>query len=170
MAEESNSPVSVNYFLEPGYIFISAKPVVISTVLGSCIAVSLYDAKRQLGGMNHFQFPGTRRKDRATARYGNVALPCLIRMVLDGGSKKKHLEAQIFGGAHNRELSPKDIGRENIAIARKILGREGIRIVSEDVGGEKGRKIVFNTEANEIAVLKVDKLRKGDWYPYEDVR
>jgi chemotaxis protein CheD len=91
-------------------------------------------------------------------------------MVLDGGSKKKHLEAQIFGGAHNREISPKDIGRGNITIARKILAREGIRIVSEDVGGEKGRKIVFDTQANEIAVLKVDKLRKGDWYPYKEVR
>jgi chemotaxis protein CheD len=170
VTKESNSPVSVNYFLEPGYIYVSPKPVVISTVLGSCIAVCLFDRKRNVGGMNHFQFPGTRDQDRATARYGNVALPLLIRMVLDGGSKKKHLEAQIFGGAHNREISPKDIGRGNITIARKILAREGIRIVSEDVGGEKGRKIVFDTQANEIAVLKVDKLRKGDWYPYKEVR
>ena len=144
MTEESNSLVAVNYFLEPGYIYVSAKPMVISTVLGSCIAVCLYDRKRKVSGMNHFQFPGTGRKDRATARYGNVALPCLIRMILDGGSKKKHLEAQILGGAHNPEISPKDIGQENITIARKILARAGIRVVSEDIGGEKGRKIVFN--------------------------
>jgi chemotaxis protein CheD len=140
VTEESNSPVSVNYFLEPGYIYVSAKPIVISTVLGSCIAVCLYDGRRKVGGMNHFQFPGTRRKDRATARYGNVALPCLVRMILDGGSKKQNLEAQIFGGAHNPAISPKDIGHENITIARKILAREGIRVVSEDVGGRKGQK------------------------------
>jgi chemotaxis protein CheD len=48
--------------------------------------------------------------------------------------------------------------------------REGIRVVSEDTGGEKGRKIVFNTGTNEVAVLKVDRLRKGDWYPYEGDR
>ena len=82
MTERSNSPAAVNYFLEPGYIFVSPQPAVISTVLGSCIAVCLYDAKRRIGGMNHFQFPATRRKDQATARYGNVALPYLIRMIL----------------------------------------------------------------------------------------
>ncbi len=170
MAEESKSPVPVNYYLEPGYIFISEKPAIISTVLGSCVAVCLYDHKRMAGGMSHFQFPGTRSKNHATARYGNAALPCLIQMIIDGDSGKKQLEAQIFGGAHNPEISPKNIGIENIAIAKKILAREGIRVVSEDVGGEKGRKIVFNTQANEIAVLKVDKIRKGDWYPYKNAR
>ena len=170
MTERSNSPVAVNYFLEPGYIFVSPQPAVISTVLGSCIAVCLYDGKQRIGGMNHFQFPATRRRGQAAARYGNVALPYLIRLILDRGSKKKNLEAQIFGGAHNRELSSDDIGSENITIARKVLAREGIRIVSEDVGAQKGRKIVFNTRANEIAVLKVDQIRKGDWYPYQDVR
>ncbi len=52
-------------------------------------------------------------------------------------------------------------------VARKILVKACVRVVCEDVGGEKGRKIVFNTETNEIAVLKADKLRKEDWYPYE---
>jgi len=54
--------------------------------------------------------------------------------------------------------------------ARKILIREMISIASEDVGGEKGRKIVFNTDMSEIAVIKVEKLRNKDWYPYEDHR
>ena len=52
-------------------------------------------------------------------------------------------------------------------ISRKILAKQGIPVVSEDVGGRKGRKIVFNTQTNEIAVLKVGHLRKADWYPYE---
>jgi chemotaxis protein CheD len=55
-------------------------------------------------------------------------------------------------------------------IARKILAKERINITSEDVGGEKGRKIVFNTHTNEMAVIKVDKLRTVDWYPYENDR
>ena len=56
---------------------------------------------------------------------------------------------------------------EGPPIARKILAKHRIRIISEDVGGERGRKIVFQTNTNKIAVLKVDKLRKSDWYPYE---
>lgn len=123
-----------------------------------------------MGGMNHFQLPYTREKQNATGRFGNVATLTLIRMMMDDGSKAKQMEAQIFGGAFNPRLCHKNIGGENIMVARKILMKTHVRIISEDVGGEIGRKIVFNTTTNEVAVLKVDKIREGDWYPYEDNR
>ncbi|MBN1275880.1 MAG: chemotaxis protein CheD [Deltaproteobacteria bacterium] len=139
-------------------------------VLGSCVSVCLYDAKRKAGGINHFQFPHTNERQNATARYGNVATITLIRMMLNDGSKRKHLEAQILGGANHPDICNKNIGRQNIMIARKILAKERISIVSEDVGGERGRKVVFNTHTNEMAVIKVEKLRSADWYPYENDR
>ena len=105
-------------------------------------------------------------RHRATARYGNVAISALISMMIDDGSRLQYLEAQIFGGAHNPMISPKDIGRYNILIARKVLLKKGIPIVSEDVGGEKGRKIIFHTATNEIAVLKVGAIRRENWYPF----
>jgi chemotaxis protein CheD len=120
--------------------------------------------------MNHFQLPFIDDKDKTTACYGNVATQVLIRMMLDGRSKIKHLEAQIYGGAYDPKVSPKDFGHENVMAARKVLARKKIRVVSEDVGGQKGRKIVFNTSTNEIGVFKVNKLRRRDWYPYEDDR
>jgi hypothetical protein len=88
-------------------------------------------------------------------------------MMTHEGSKLKHLEAQIFGGAYNPTISPDDIGRKNMIISRKILAKQRIPVVSEDVGGRKERKIVFNTQTNEIVVLKVGHLRRADWYPYE---
>jgi chemotaxis protein CheD len=91
-------------------------------------------------------------------------------MMIHDGSKIKNLEAQILSGAHNRKVSTKDIGLENIMAAKRILIRERIRVKSEDVRGGKGRKIVFNTGTNEIAVFKVDKLREADWYPYRNNR
>jgi len=159
-----------NYFLEPGYIFLAEKPTSISTVLGSCVSVCIYDRKRKVGGMNHFQVPFATESDQATARFGNVATITLIRMMIHDDSKIKNMEAQILGGAHNIKVSPKDIGFENIMAAKKILTRERIRVTSEDVRGGKGRKIVFNTGTNEIAVFKVDKLREADWYPYRNNR
>ena len=92
-----------------------------------------------------------------------------LEQLLDG-SKIKNIEAQIVGGAYNPELSSHNMGQENIKIARKILVREKIVVTSEDTGGSKGRKVVFSTHTNEIAILKVEKLRKSDWYPYEDDR
>jgi chemotaxis protein CheD len=167
---KSNRPVSDDYFLRSGYIFVATKPTAVSTVLGSSVSVCIHDQKRKVGGMNHFQLPYIREKHIATAKYGNVAIITLIRMMLHDGSKIKNLEAQILGGAYNPSISEKNIGHENIIVAKKILAKERIRIVSEDVGGGKGRKIVFNTHTSEIASLKVDKLRKSDWYPYEDDR
>jgi chemotaxis protein CheD len=159
-----------NYYLEAGYIFLAEKSTSISTVLGSCVSVCIYDRKRKVGGMNHFQVPFATDSDQATARFGNVATITLIRMMIHDGSKIKNLEAQIMGGAHNSKISPKDIGFENIMAAKKILNRERVRITSEDVRGGKGRKIVFNSSTNEIAVFKVDKLRESDWYPYRSNR
>jgi chemotaxis protein CheD len=167
VVDRSNLPVELDYFLKPGYIFVPSKPALISAVLGSCVAVCLWDRKRKVGGMNHFQFPATAEQKEATAVFGNVATFALIRMMTKEGSKVKHLEAQIFGGAHDPGLSLRNVGRENIRAARKVLNQARIKIVSEDVGGERGRKIVFNTATNEVAVLKVERLRKSDWFPYE---
>jgi chemotaxis protein CheD len=159
-----------NYFLEPGYIFVATKPTVISTVTGSSVVVCIHDRKLKIGGVNHFLYPKAEKREEATALFGNAATLNLIRMMIDNGSKTKHLEAQIMGGAHNPETSPTDMGRRNVMAARRVLMKRGIRIVSEDVGGNKGRKIVFHTNINEIAILKVDKLRRSDWYPYEGHR
>ena len=170
MTTSSQALTPINYFLEPGFVVTPSHPTVVSTVLGSGVSICLYDRKLKKGGINSFQFPIIREKGKTTTRYGNVAIWALIRMMLEDGSKPKHLEAQIIGGAHNPEVSKLNIGNENIKIARKILMKEKITITSEDVGGIKGRKIVFLTHNNEIAVFKVDKLRKSDWYPYEDDR
>ncbi len=170
MTHESKEVATSNYFLEPGYIFIASEPTVISTVLGSCVAVCIFDRKRKIGGMNHFLYPEPDKGIDPTAQYGNAATIELIRMMTADGSKIKHMEAQILGGGFNPDISPLDIGRKNIMAARKVLARQGVKIVSEDVGGTKGRKVVFHSIINEVAILKVDRLRISDWYPYEGHR
>ena len=158
------------YFMKPGYILVPDRPTAIATVLGSCVSVCIYDGLLQAGGMNHFQLPSSQQAGRSTARYGDAATLKLIRLMVENGSKVRNMEAQIFGGAYNAEISSWNVGFENIHIAKKILGVKGIPVVSEDVGGNKGRKIIFNTRTNEIAVLKMDEIRKDDWFPYEGDR
>jgi len=165
---DSLSPV--NYFLNPGFVIIPSVPTVISSVVGSGVSVCIYDKKRKKGGMNNFQLPFIREKGSTTARYGNVAVWALVKLMIEDGSKIKNLEAQIVGGAFNPDISIKNVGQENVRIARKVLSMEKIAIVSEDTGGTRGRKIVFAVHSNEIAIFKVEKLRKLDWYPYQDDR
>ena len=81
----------------------------------------------------------------------------------DEGSLLQDLEAQIYGGAQPIQDDLRCLGKENVAIARKILKHHEIRIISEDVKGNMGRKIIFNTYTGEVVVLKVKQLRKTDW-------
>jgi len=163
---EENS-LSTHYLLQPGFIFVPEQPVGISTVVGSAVSVCIFDRKKRIGGMNHFQFPYIAVKGKTTALFGNIATTALLRMILDRESSIENLEAQLYGGAYHPEKKDKDIGSKNIEIAREILLKNRISITSQDIGGEKGRKVVFNTNTNDVAVLKVDRLRDADWYPYE---
>ncbi len=166
MIDESKSLIKNNYFLKPGFIFLPSKETDISVVLGSSVSVCIYDKKRKRGGMNHFQFPFIYGKNKTTAAYGNVSTYALINMLEDEGSEKKNLEAHIIGGAFNPKICTKDAGKENIKVAGRTLTKKQIRIISQDAGGGKGRKIVFNTSNGEVVVLKVEKIRKEDWYPF----
>ncbi|HON11080.1 MAG TPA: chemotaxis protein CheD, partial [Chitinispirillaceae bacterium] len=65
------------YYLHPGYIYISRQQETIQTVLGSCVAVCLWDQSQKCGGMNHFLYPVTREATNATPRFGNVAILAL---------------------------------------------------------------------------------------------
>ncbi len=165
---DSGALAYTKYLIDPGYIYVTEEPTQISAVLGSSVAVCIYDRKRKIGGMNHFRFPSLPPKEKPTARFGDVSTHALVRMLLKEGSVSRNLEAQVFGGAHNSAVSGRNIGRENVSVARRILGAERVRIVAEDVEGEKGRKIVYNTSTNEIALLKVDRLRQSDWFPYRE--
>jgi chemotaxis protein CheD len=156
------------YFLRPGYIFVPGKPTLISVVLGSCVAVSLWDKKLEYGGMNHFLYPRIADPDKATAQYGNVATHTLIRLFLGSGSRVENLEAQILGGAcqGNGGGDRGGIPQQNIDVAMSLVQNRGIRIASQDVGGNKGRKAIYNSQTNELMVIRVERLRECDWYPY----
>jgi chemotaxis protein CheD len=156
------------YFLRPGFIFLSRTPIIISAVLGSAVAVALWDEKSCFGGLAHFLYPLAVRKNEATAQYGDAAILHLTKMFRQEGSAKSDMKAQIFGGAATADGECKRVAENNIATARRILNRLAIKIISEDVGGDMGRKLVYNSNSNEAIIYKVKKLRGGDWYPYSD--
>jgi chemotaxis protein CheD len=162
--------VLLEYLLLPGYIFLNAEPSLISTVLGSNIAVSLWDQNKKRGGMANYLYPDCGAGDAATSRYGNVAIRHLAGMMAKEGTKRKDIKAQIFGGAETGDRDCIQIARRNVSIAKKILHQLHIQLVSEDTGGSLGRKIVYNTEKNEAIVYKVNDLRNSDWYPYVNDR
>lgn len=151
-----------NFYLQPGFIFVSQEPHNIHTVLGSCISVCLWDNVNMFGGMNHFIYSSC-NSDERNGRYGEVSLPHMLQLMLDMGSKKTNLRAHLIGGARNAHLYSL-VGDENIVLAEKWLKKSRIPIVVKDVGGEHGRKIVFHNQSGEVYIYRVEQVRNSDWY------
>jgi len=150
------------HYLERGCIYVSGGQGAVQTVLGSCVSVCLWDSEHRCGGMNHFVYPQTVRKEEATPKYGNVATVALIKLMCEEGCTPETMAAHIIGGGHP-DGAEDSVGGRNVEIARKVLKEKGITILSEDVGGCVGRKIVFDLATGNVAVLKVHKVRTEDW-------
>ncbi|MFT7002775.1 MAG: chemotaxis protein CheD [Sulfurimonas sp.] len=148
-------------FIHVGEIHIGARPTEISTILGSCIAVCLYDSISQMGGMNHYLVPLWNENGLQSPKYGNISIPRLIESMVNIGCDVNNMEAKIFGGGNVINVSSEDmmIGRKNILIAKEILREYRIPITAQDVGGERGRRIMMRSDTGKI-FLKY--IKNGD--------
>ncbi|MDP4207892.1 MAG: chemotaxis protein CheD [Bacteroidota bacterium] len=134
-------------------------PFQINTILGSCIAVCLFDPVTRIGGINHFMLPLWNGQGLASPKYGNIAIEKLIDKMLSLGCQKNNLKAKIFGGGEviETQIVKFNIGARNIEIARQILEEKKIPIISSSVGGKLGRKIEFLTATGEVRQKYVQK-------------
>jgi chemotaxis protein CheD len=124
---------------------VSDPDVVLSTILGSCVAACIRDPVAGVGGMNHFLLPGS--ADAITSggdatRYGVHLMELLINGLLKKGARRDRLEAKIFGGAKTIARFS-NVGEQNAVFARQFLMDEGIQVVGESTGGEFGRKLEY---------------------------
>lgn len=139
-------------YLFPGEWAYSREEAEISTILGSCVAVAIYDYKLQTGGLNHYLLPSPPSHEAPSARYGTIAIPLLIEEMIRDGSKKNCLQAKVYGGASvlNGVTIGDGIGVSNIDIAIQILEMMNIPVIEKNVGGLHGRKIALNTFTFEV--------------------
>ncbi|MCH8084712.1 MAG: chemotaxis protein CheD [Myxococcales bacterium] len=147
-------PESTDY-LYPGQLFASPEPSTVMTVLGSCVAVCLWDAEAGVGGLNHYLLPRGIGQGMSALRYGSLAVPELIRRVLAFGARPSCIRAKIFGGACLNGDGAGRLSRENIEIARDCLAQALIPVVAESVGGHFGRKLLFRIPDGDVWVKTV---------------
>lgn len=147
----------------PGGIALVRDGSNLVAVAGPSVAVCLWCPEAGVACLAHFARACVYDPGSATARYGNVGVPRAIELVREAVGDGV-VEAQIFGGATCPGQDP-SIASGNVDMARRVLSARGIRVVSEDVGGGKGRKIVFDGRSGHVAVVKVHQLREEDWSP-----
>lgn len=145
--------MSKKIFLYPGHIHATREETWVSTLLGSCVAVALYDEKQGIGGLNHFLLPVAEEVGSSPSpRYGDYAISTLVEKLVDLGADRQNLKAKLYGGAC--VLPGTDcneaVGKKNIDYAERALAQLGIPVVEKEVGGDHARTIQFNTRTAQV--------------------
>jgi chemotaxis protein CheD len=139
-----------------GQLVIAETPTELVTIVGSCVAVCLWDRKKKTGGMIHYMLPSV--DDVANLLNGGVtATKQLIKSMVNKMSDIKNLEARIFGGG-NKFFNDNFlvVGPQNVEVAKQVLSDAGIPIVLEHTGGIYGRKVNFDTLTGNVKVMAIE--------------
>jgi len=144
-------------YLHAGDLYASQQASQITTILGSCVSVCLWDRLTRVAGINHFMLPNDFGEQSQTLRYANYSMTELLRQIAELGADRRRLEAKVFGGASvlASAQSGRDLGAKNVDVARERLRQERIKITAEDVGGMHGRKLVFRTWDGSVLLKQV---------------
>jgi chemotaxis protein CheD len=138
---------------------IALAPVVLITRgLGSCLGITLYDAKKKIGGLAHPMLPriGESHLRSNPFKFVDHCLPYLLDELIKQGAKKENITAKIFGGAHMFNSVPNDtvfnVGARNSEEVRAQMAKHHIKIIAEDIGGNYGRTLFFNLDTGNVRV------------------
>ncbi len=137
------------HFLYPGHIHVSTDQEVIKTILGSCVAIVLWDERNKIGGMCHYLLAKAPPHAAKSGRYGTFAIQMLLRELDKVGAHRGDLIAEIYGGGSVVEAlgnGPAGIGDHNIQFAEDILAKERIIVRTRNTGGRSGRRIAFDPQ------------------------
>jgi chemotaxis protein CheD len=122
-----------------------ATDVMMTTVLGSCVACCMFDPVMRVGGMNHFLLsePGPAEGSvKVDEHYGVYLMEVLINGMLSQGVRKQSIKAHLYGGA-NLHANMQKIGSANAQFAQDFLARENIQLFHMDLGGTTARRVDF---------------------------
>ena len=121
------------HYLHPAQWRVSNTPLEVTTILGTCVSVCLFDSKG-LGGLNHYLLPKWVGTPPGVARYGDVAIELLVENLISLGAQKKDLRAKVFGGMQGAMRSEaRDLGRDNATEAFRLLELHRIPVLAQDV-------------------------------------
>lgn len=134
-------------YLHPGHSVVSLEPALVTTILGSCVSVCLWDERARIGGITHYLLPQPISGGGDAARFGSTAIRHVVAEMTRSGATK--LVAKVFGGSTmNSALAAtgRDLGSQNVTVATQELALLGIPVMAADTGGAIGRKLIFQTD------------------------
>lgn len=153
-----------------GEYYSSSTPVVISTILGPCAAVCLFDPVTAIGGMNHILLPGDSNMtmNDSDSRYGVTAMELLINQMMKLGADRYKLTAKVFGGASILSTISSEfcMGMRNIEFVVNFLITEKIPILNYNFGGVHSRRIYYHTDTGDVLLKRIKSKEVVEEYSH----
>ena len=144
--DEASPPGTGKGLFPPGELCVTEKPVLIATLLGSCVAVCVYNRKTGAAGMNDFLRDRVQAPNEPCGKFGDSSTSYLLKSLLAMDPAAAHLEAKIFGGGKvtgNLGLAGAGIGKDNIAVARAVIEKLQKLPLSKRCRRQPGQEGVF---------------------------
>lgn len=155
----------------PGEFFVSPEPMIVYTVLGSCISACIRDPIAGVGGMNHFMLPKPEHASHdswgESTRYGSYAMESLINEIIKRGGLKSRLEIKLFGAGRIYEGNI-DVGSYNAKWVVGYLKREGLATVKTDLGDVFPRKVYYFTDSGRVLMKKIEHVKNQTIFEREN--
>lgn len=145
--------------LKPGELYATERPVLVTTVLGSCISVTMFCRTRRAGAICHALLPSSAGRDDGNEfRYVDTSISAMLRRFSAWGIGQWELEIKVFGGSDmlaSVEGSGHGVGRQNIEMALRVIEAERLALIASDLGGNRGRKLFFKPHTGEVLVKRL---------------
>jgi chemotaxis protein CheD len=168
-------------YIGPGEMHISEKPVIVSTVLGSCVSVTMFNKRSNIGAICHGFLPRCKCKDNCCGnpqkcifksgcsgiceesfRYVDCSIVNMLKRFQSLGIESKELDIKLFGGANVIATENKNssliVGTQNVKQALYSIESESLSLLVSDVGGREGRKIQFFTHTGDILLKRLRRI------------
>jgi len=150
-------------YLHPGEMCLCDKPSRVETVLGSCVAVTMWNPRLRIGCICHAILPLSQGHGSEPLKYVDSSIQSMLHLLARHSSRRPELEVKVFGGASIRRLAPnhRSVGRQNVDVALALLRDEGFTLRTSDTGGTAGRKLIFYTATGEVFVKRIPMEAAG---------
>ncbi|MEB0140735.1 MULTISPECIES: chemotaxis protein CheD [unclassified Undibacterium] len=157
-------PFYIDIFLQPGDFYFGDSDTRIRTILGSCVAITIWHPILRIGGMCHYMLPKTAQRQQhhpLDGRYAEDAVQMFLKEIKKSHTHPRDFEIKMFGGGNqfpqqNSGLFP--ISDRNIELGSSLLAQHGLQLKSQHLGGVGHRNVMFDLWSGDVWVKHVEKV------------
>ncbi len=149
---------SIDIFLLPGKFYFAEAPLCIQTLLGSCVAITMWHPQRRIGGMCHYMLPSREvRGHQLNGKYADETMRMFEQEAQRYNTKLQEYQIKLFGGGsmftypHSQQRHI-NIAKNNVAMAHKLLDKYGLQFTAQDLGRSGYRNVIFDLSSGDVWV------------------